>query len=154
MQASARHGAEERNSATETWLKLSSQRIADQCEPDTVDFVAIGDLRVLRTSDPLAGLRAGGSVCVESGEDPAVLWNKLPLTFRRTVRERNLRLYALNAIGIARNVTGGADRSERMQGIALAGAFFRACSLPNRAAADRSFRDGFTPARHSQDSRR
>jgi pyruvate-ferredoxin/flavodoxin oxidoreductase len=76
--------------------------------------------------DPLTGLSPNGMVFVQSQKtDPAEIWNSVPAWARKVMREKNARLFALDTVAIAREVSSRADLLQRMQGIVLLGIFLR-----------------------------
>jgi pyruvate-ferredoxin/flavodoxin oxidoreductase len=52
---------------------------------------------------------------------------------RQTIREQNIRLFALDAFRIAREEAGDPELRLRMQGIAFQGAFFAATTVAQDA---------------------
>ena len=56
---------------------------------------------------------------------PAKVWASIPAWARKAMREKNTRLFALDTVQIAREVSSRADLQMRMQGIILLGIFLR-----------------------------
>ena len=75
--------------------------------------------------DPLDGLPPESVIYLQTELPPAQIWERLPAAVRATIRERRLRLWALDAAKIARESASRAEFQIRMQGIALLGAFLR-----------------------------
>ncbi len=124
-QAFPKYGSEKKGLPTNYFLTLAKEPIRLHAELNTVEFVAIQDQNAFLNSDPLAGLKAGGTALVQSSLPPEEAWHSLPATARRAIRERGLRLYVLDALRIARESASRADLQVRMQGIVLLGAFLR-----------------------------
>jgi pyruvate/2-oxoacid:ferredoxin oxidoreductase beta subunit/Pyruvate/2-oxoacid:ferredoxin oxidoreductase gamma subunit/ferredoxin len=136
VQAFPKYGSEKKGLPTNYFLTLADRPIRLHAELSTVEFVAIQDRNAFLNSDPLAGLRAGGTVLVQSDLLPQDLWQGLPLPVRKAVRERELRLHVLDAQRIARESASRADLQVRMQGIVLLGAFLRLTPFRERAGLD------------------
>jgi pyruvate-ferredoxin/flavodoxin oxidoreductase len=76
--------------------------------------------------NPLTGLAEHGMVFVQSQKtDPAEVWSSVPAWARKVLRDKNARLFALDTVQIARDVSSRADLQQRMQGIVLLGIFLR-----------------------------
>jgi pyruvate-ferredoxin/flavodoxin oxidoreductase len=76
--------------------------------------------------DPLTGLSPNGMVFVQSQKtDPRDVWGSVPAWARKVLRNKNARLFALDTVAIAREVSSRADLLQRMQGIVLLGIFLR-----------------------------
>ncbi len=135
-QAFPKYGSEKKGLPTNYLLTLADQPVRLHAELSTVEFVAIQDRNAFLNSDPLLGLRPGGTVLVQSHLSPQDLWQWLPAAARSAVRERGLRLYVLDALRIARESASRSDLQVRMQGIVLLGAFLRLTPFRQRAALD------------------
>jgi pyruvate ferredoxin oxidoreductase beta subunit len=132
-QAFPKYGSEKRGLPTNYYLTLAPEPIRLHAELNAVDFVAIQDANAFRGGDPLVGLRIGGIVYLQSELPPEQVWAGLPAAARRTIRERQLRVFALDALRIARETASRPDLETRMQGIALLGAFLRLTPFREKA---------------------
>src|SRR5262249_42038684 len=95
-------------------------------ELEHVEFVVLNDVNAFNLENPLAGLSEGGMVFVQSHRtDPAELWASIPAWARKALTDRKVRLFALDTVSIAREVSSRADLQQRMQGIVLLGIFLR-----------------------------
>src|SRR5207249_5698152 len=75
---------------------------------------------------PLAGLADNGMVFVQSPRiETAEIWSAIPAWARRMLIQKNVRLFALDTVKIAKEVSSLADLQQRMQGIVLLGVFLR-----------------------------
>jgi pyruvate-ferredoxin/flavodoxin oxidoreductase len=91
-----------------------------------VEFVALNDVNAFNLENPLMGLSEGGMVFVQSPyTEPATVWNSVPAWARNVLCEKQARLFALDTVGIAKEVSSRADLQQRMQGIVLLGIFLR-----------------------------
>ena len=124
-QAFPKYGSEKKGLPTSYYLTLAPEPIRIHAELNTVDFVAIQDANAFATGDPLDGLCDAGTIYLQSVERPEKIWSTLPVAARKAIRERGLRLFALDALRIARQSASRADLQIRMQGIVLLGAFLR-----------------------------
>jgi pyruvate-ferredoxin/flavodoxin oxidoreductase len=75
---------------------------------------------------------------IQSDRSPEELWRSLPAAARRALRERSIRVYALDAFSIASQEATDAELRYRMQGAAFLGAFFAVSPLAGRAGLDES----------------
>jgi len=144
-QAFPKYGSEKKGLPTNYYLTLAPEPIRLHAELSTVDFVAVQDANAFATGDPLEGLRPGGIVYLQTGVPPEQVWNSISPAARKAIRARNLHLYALDALRIARESASRADLQVRMQGIVLLGAFLRL--TPFRERAELSEEELFTSLR-------
>jgi pyruvate-ferredoxin/flavodoxin oxidoreductase len=133
VQAFPKYGSEKKGLPTSYYLTLAREPVRLHGELKDVEFVAVHDANAFAGGDPLAGVASGGIVYLQSGEPAEKVWATLPVAARRTIRERGLRLYALDAARIGRECSSRADLQVRMQGIALLGAFLRLTPFRERA---------------------
>ncbi len=132
-QAFPKYGSEKKGLPTNYYLTLAPEHIRLHAELNAVDFVAIQDANAFASGDPLEGLREGGAIYLQSAEPPERVWASLPAEARKKMRQRRLRLFALDAGRIARETSSRADLQIRMQGIVLLGAFLRLTPFRERA---------------------
>jgi pyruvate-ferredoxin/flavodoxin oxidoreductase len=129
VKANPKYGSEKKGQPTTFFATLSREPVRLNAELRYVDVVLSPDANVFRHSDPLAGLREGGVFVLQSDLEPGALWRSLPARARRTIRERGIRMYMLDAFGIASAEASEADLRYRMMGGAFMGAFFAASPL-------------------------
>jgi pyruvate-ferredoxin/flavodoxin oxidoreductase len=116
---------EERIVPTTASVTFATRRVGAHTDVPSVDIVAVHNFEAFQLANPLAGLRPGGTLFVETEASVDQVWNVLPLEVRRTLRERNIDLFVFNGAKIAREV-GLAERIEdRARGLALLGAFLK-----------------------------
>ena len=70
-------------------------------------------------------------------QDPAEIWASIPAWARKTMCDKNARLFALDTVGIAQTVSSRADLQQRMQGIVLLGHFPAHHAVPDGSGAQR-----------------
>jgi pyruvate-ferredoxin/flavodoxin oxidoreductase len=137
VQCSAQHSAGERGLPTTSFVTFAPRRVPVAGPPAAVDMVAVFNPAVFATGDPLEGLGPGGVLLLNSATQSDAIWTTLPADVRRTVRERGIQLWVLDAAAVARECAPSAEFEQRMQGMALAGAFLRAADPPKRPAQGR-----------------
>ena len=137
VKANPKYGSEKKGQPTTFYATLAPEPVRLNCELRHVDVVLSPDPNVFRNSDPLAGLSHGGVFIIQSDEEPTQFWRTLPLKARHTIRERKIRVFALDAFKIASEEASDADLRYRMQGAAFLGAFFSASPLLEREGLDR-----------------
>ena len=73
-----------------------------------------------------SGLAKDGIVFVQSPKtEPTEIWAAVPAWARRDLIRKNARVFALDTVKIAKEVSSLADLQQRMQGIVLLGVFLR-----------------------------
>ena len=133
-QAYPKYGSEKKGIPTTFYLTLADEPVLTHCELVEVDFIALQDSNALKSSNPLNGLREGGAIFLQHDQtDPGVIWETLPGYAQEVVRNKQARLFALDAWKIARAVSSRADLQVRMQGIILLGAFLRITPFQTKA---------------------
>ena len=126
VQAYPKYGSEKKGLPTTYYLTIARTHIRVHSEMEHVEFVALNDVNAFNLENPLAGLAPGGMVFVQSQRsEPAEIWSSVPAWARQVMCEKNARLFALDNVAIAREVSSRADLQQRMQGIVLLGIFLR-----------------------------
>ncbi len=129
IKANPKYGSEKKGQPTTFYATLAREPIRLNCELRHVDVVLSPDPNVTRHSDPLAGLAAGGVFVIQSDRAPEDLWASFPTRIQRAIKDRNIKVYVLDAFRIATEEVTGAEFRYRMQGAAFMGAFFRVSPL-------------------------
>ncbi len=126
VQAYPKYGSEKKGLPTTYYLTVASRHIRVHSELEHVEFAALNDVNAFNLENPLMGITEGGMVFVQSQrQDPAEIWASIPAWARKTMADKNVRLFALDTVGIAQTVSSRADLQQRMQGIVLLGIFLR-----------------------------
>ncbi|MBT8337695.1 MAG: 2-oxoacid:acceptor oxidoreductase family protein [Gemmatimonadetes bacterium] len=129
VKANPKYGSEKKGQPTTFYAVLSHEEVRPNAELKYVNVVLAPDGNVFKHSNPLAGLARGG-VFVIQGDRPAdEVWSGFPEYIRRDIRDRDIKVYALDGFGIANEEASDAELRYRMQGAAFMGAFFRASPL-------------------------
>jgi pyruvate-ferredoxin/flavodoxin oxidoreductase len=136
VKANPKYGSEKKGQPTTFYGVLSSVPLKLNCELKHVDIVLSPDPNVFRHSNPLAGLADGGVFIIQTDRQPQAFWSMLPPAARRTILDKRIRVYCLDAFGIAMAEASDAELRYRMQGAAFMGAFFATSPLLEREGLD------------------
>ncbi len=129
VQANPKYGSEKKGQPTSFYSTLSRGEIRLNGELRFVDVVLSPDPNVWRSTNPLAGLKEGGILVIQSDLSPEELWESIPAEGQETIRRKNLKVYGLDGFKIAAEEAGTAELRYRMQGAAFMGAFFKVSRL-------------------------
>ena len=125
VMANPKYGSEKKGAPTNYYLTVAPSQIKVNCELNHVDVVLCCDPKAFTHTNPLEGLKPGGSLVWESSDSPEVAWQRIPSKYRQFVRDRGIRVFILPGFEIARKATNQAELQLRMQGNSFLGAFFR-----------------------------
>jgi len=124
VQAYPKYGSEKKGLPTTYYLTIAKEHIRVHSELEHVEFIPLNDVNAFNLENPLAGLSPNGMVFVQSQKlEPSEVWGAVPAWARKFMRDMNARLFALDTVKIAREVSSLADLQQRMQGIVLLGVF-------------------------------
>jgi pyruvate-ferredoxin/flavodoxin oxidoreductase len=134
VQAYPKYGSEKKGLPTTYYLTVSEAMIRTHSELKYVDFVPLNDVSAFLTSNPLAGLQPGGKIFIQTPkDDPEEVWADVPPLAKAFIRDNDIRVLALDAAHIAREVAPSADLEVRMQGIVLLGIFLKVTPFSEQA---------------------
>ncbi len=126
VQAYPKYGAEKKGLPTTYYLTVANKQIRMHAELNQLEFIPLNDFNAFYTGRPTGGLAPGGTVFINTPyTDPAEIWKRIPPYARKTLKEKNARLLALDAASIAREVASDPALEVRMQGIVLLGIYLR-----------------------------
>jgi len=126
VQAYPKYGSEKKGLPTTYYLTIAKEHIRVHSELENVEFIPLNDVNAFNLENPLVGLADGGMVFVQSHQtDPGKIWGAVPSWARAFMLQKNARLFALDTVQIAKDVSSLADLQQRMQGIVLLGVFLR-----------------------------
>ena len=128
VMANPKYGSEKKGAPTNYYLTVAPERIKVNCELNHVDVVLCCDPKAFTHTNPLEGLKPGGSLVWESSDSPETAWQRIPAKHRQFVLENNIRVFILPGFDIARKATNQTELQLRMQGNSFLGAFFRVSS--------------------------
>jgi pyruvate-ferredoxin/flavodoxin oxidoreductase len=129
VKAFPRHGAEKRGQPTTYSAVLSKEPLRLNCELRHIGLALAHDPNVFLHSDPLAHMRDGGVLIIQSDLSGAELWNSLPQTAQWSIRQKKIKVFSVDGIGIALSEAASPAQRYRLQGMAFMGAFFSAIPL-------------------------
>lgn len=137
VKANPKYGSEKKGQPTTFYLSAAPEPIRVNCEYLYVDVVLSPDPNVFGHTNALAGLGEGGVFVIQSDLGSAAkVWAAFPPHVQKTIVDKKLRVYAIDAFKIARETATDAELQLRMQGIAFQGAFFRTSGIMERAGLD------------------
>jgi pyruvate-ferredoxin/flavodoxin oxidoreductase len=125
VMANPKYGSEKKGAPTNYYLTVAPHRIKVNCELNHVDAVLCCDPKAFTHTNPLEGLKKGGSFVWESSDTVETAWQRIPARHRNFIQEHGIRVFILPGFEIARGATSRADLQLRMQGNSFLGAFFR-----------------------------
>lgn len=126
VQAYPKYGSEKKGLPTTYYLTIADSHIATHSELERVDLAVLNDVNAVFSGNPLHGVVDNGAIFMQSPHaNPSDVWARIPLQHQQTIRRKNLRIYYIDMVRIAREVTAIADLEMRMQGIVLLGAFLK-----------------------------
>jgi len=125
VQAYPKYGSEKKGLPTTYYLTIADEHIRTHCELELVDLVILNDVNAI-LANPLKGLVPNGAIVMQSPlENAAEVWQRIPDRHKQTIREKNIRVYFVDMVKIAREVASEPDLQMRMQGIVTLGAFLK-----------------------------
>ena len=134
VQAYPKYGSEKKGLPTWYYLTVANDRIRTHSELNYVDFVPLNDVNAFLYGNPLKGLQPGGTIFVQTPKTtPEEVWANVPPHAKGQIREKNIRVMALDAAKIAREEAPTSDLEVRMQGIVLLGIFLKATPFSEEA---------------------
>lgn len=140
VQAFPKYGSEKKGLPTTFYLTVAHEPILTHCELSTVDFVPVLDTYAFKTGKPLAGLKEGGVLYLQSAQnDPAKVWEAIPAAARKSISENNIRVLFMDMVAAAHEFAPTADLQQRMQGILLLGIYLKVAPFAKGIAEDKLF---------------
>ena len=125
VSANPKYGSEKKGAPTNYFMVAAPERIRVNCDLRHVNIVLCCDPKAFLHTNPLDGLREGGSFVWETDEhESASTWERIPKKFRQEIIDKKIRIFGLNGFEIAREATSREDLQTRMQGNSFLGAFF------------------------------
>lgn len=118
-----KYGSEKSGAATNYYITLSPEPVKiTNADLEDVEVVISPDHKVFQHANPLRGLAEGGTFIMQSNLAPEEVWQELPAQARKTIRERNIRFFAIDAFAVAKKHAPRPELETRMMGIAFIGA--------------------------------
>jgi len=130
VKANPKYGSEKKGQPTTFYLSVASEPIKVNCEYFYIDLLLSPDPKLFEHSNPLGGLKSGGVLVLQREEtDPKQLWESIPQRYQKEIKNKQIKVFAVNASKIAKEEATKAELILRMQGMAFQGAFFKASPL-------------------------
>ena len=118
-----KYGSEKSGAPTNFYITLSPEAIKiTNAELEDVEVVISPDHRAFNHTNPLRGLAVGGTFILQSNATPEEVWQELPLQARKTIREKKINFYIVDAFAVAKRNAPTPELATRMMGIAFIGA--------------------------------
>ena len=118
-----KYGSEKSGAPTNYYITLSPEPIwVTNAELEDVEIVIAPDHKAFIHTNPLKGLAQGGTFILQTSLSPEEVWRELPRHARKTIREREIRFFTIDAFTVARKHAPTPDLETRMMGIAFIGA--------------------------------
>jgi len=137
IRANPKYGSEKKGQPTTYYLSAAPEPIRLNCEYHYVDVVLAPDPNVFGHSNPLYGLKKGGTFIIQSDlGSPEEVWAQVPPQGQRFIIDNEIRMFYIDGFKIAREEASNPDLQYRMQGNAFQGAFFAGSPLMERSNLD------------------
>ena len=118
-----KYGSEKSGAATNYYITLSPEPIKiTNADLEDVEIVVSPDHMAFVHTNPLKGLVEGGTFILQSNRTPEDAWQSLPAKARRTIRNRHINLFILDAFDVAKQHAPDESLETRMMGVAFIGA--------------------------------
>jgi len=141
-----KYGSEKSGAPTSFYISLSPEPIkVTNAELEDVEIVVSPDHKVFSHSNPLRGLAADGTFILQSHLDPLEAWKELPAHARKTIRDKRIHLYVVDAFAVAKRHAPAPELEIRMMGIAFIGAI---CGHVRQVVADAAEESILEKVRH------
>jgi pyruvate-ferredoxin/flavodoxin oxidoreductase len=126
VQAYPMYGSEKKGLPTTYFLTVAEETVRAHTELRHVDFAPLNNVNAFHLGNPLSGLVPGGTVFINHpSPDPRQIWSSIPAAARKFIADNQIRVLALDAVKIAKEVSHQPQLAQRMQGIVLLGVFLR-----------------------------
>ena len=133
VQAYPKYGSEKKGLPTTYYLTISDEPILTHSELNHVEFVPMNDTNAFNFGNPLFGLSENGMAFAQTSKNsPEALWKTIPDWAKEVIRKKNIRMFGLDTVTIAREVASRPELEQRMQGIVLLGIFLKVTPFVER----------------------
>ena len=118
-----KYGSEKSGAPTNYYITLSPEPIKiTNAELEDVEVVISPDHRAFAHTNPLKGLAEDGTFILQSSDAPEQVWAELPPQARKTIREKRINFFIIDAFAVAKRNAPTPELATRMMGIAFIGA--------------------------------
>jgi pyruvate-ferredoxin/flavodoxin oxidoreductase len=137
IKANPKYGSEKKGQPTTYYLAAAPTPIPLNCEYHYVDVVLSPDPNVFGHSNPLAGLKHGGTLIIQSNlGSTEEVWQSFPRWMQQQIIDNDIHVFYVDGFKIAREEATNPELQLRMQGNAFQGAFFAGSPLMEMAGLD------------------
>jgi pyruvate-ferredoxin/flavodoxin oxidoreductase len=137
IKANPKYGSEKKGQPTTYYLAAAPTPIPLNCEYHFVDVVLSPDPNVFHHSNPLSGLKQGGTLIIQSNLGSAdEVWQTFPRWMQQQIVDNEIHVFYVDGFKIAREEATNPELQLRMQGNAFQGAFFAGSPLMEMAGLD------------------
>ncbi len=118
-----KYGSEKSGAPTNYYITLSPEPIKiTNAELEDVEVVISPDHKAFSHTNPLRGLVVGGTFILQSSQSPEEVWEELPPQTRKTIRDKKINFFIIDAFAVAKKNAPTPELATRMMGIAFIGA--------------------------------
>lgn len=118
-----KYGSEKSGAPTNYYITLSPEPIKiTNAELEDVEIVISPDHKVFSHTNPLLGLAEGGTFILQTSTSAEEVWQELPASARKTIRDRKIQFFIVDAFAVAKKHAPTPELETRMMGIAFIGA--------------------------------
>lgn len=118
-----KYGSEKSGAPTNYYITLSPEPVKiTNAELEDVEVVISPDHKVFSHTNPLKGLAEGGTFMMQSNLSPLEVWSDLPPEARKTIRDKKINFFIVDAFKVAKKNAPTQALETRMMGIAFIGA--------------------------------
>jgi len=118
-----KYGSEKSGAPTNYYITLSPEPIKiTNAELEDVEIVISPDHKVFSHTNPLRGLAEGGTFILQTSASPEQVWQELPAKARKTIRDKKIGFFIIDAFAVAMKHAPTPELETRMMGIAFIGA--------------------------------
>jgi pyruvate-ferredoxin/flavodoxin oxidoreductase len=137
VQAYPKYGSEKKGLPTTYYLTCAPEHILPHCELEHVEFVPMNDVNAFNLGNPLDGLNPNGAIFIQTDKtDTAEVWDAIPAHAKKTILDKNITVYFMDTVKVARESSSRTDLQQRMQGIILLGIFLRVAPFAQASGFD------------------
>ncbi len=137
IKANPKYGSEKKGQPTTYYLSVAPTPIPLNCEYHYVDVVLSPDPNVFGHSNPLSGLKQGGTLIIQSALDTETqVWESFPRWMQQQIVDNEIKIFFIDGFKIAREEASNPELQLRMQGNAFQGAFFAGSPLMEMSGLD------------------
>ena len=118
-----KYGSEKSGAPTNYYITLSPEPVLlTNAELEDVEIVVSPDHKSFIHANPLKGLVEGGTFILQSDLPPDEVWRELPKHARKTIRDKKIHFFVIDAFSVAKKHAPSPELQLRMMGIAFIGA--------------------------------